>query len=209
MHKEPRRTAPSWHLYHEQVGPGAYVGGYNPCGQVVAGTSSSEGCGEDDVVQQGAETITGAFGWRGGEWVVIPVCENARRNIPLGCSWKASLTSRAVRGPNEGSHLLQEGVCGMAAINWAAIPGPKYYHSADVEPAIQAIIDAPAQERDPGAALRDAVGNDHGGTLYPAAVAATSRLVEIIEDRPGAPRRAALVGPSPAMRPFLTPVVML
>jgi hypothetical protein len=48
------------------------------------------------------------------------------------------------------------------------------------------------KEGDAGASFRSAVGNDHAGTLYPAAVAATNRLLDIIEHRPGAPRRAAL-----------------
>jgi hypothetical protein len=81
----------------------------------------------------------------------------------------------------------------MVSINWATIPGPKYYHPADVESAIQSVVEAPVQERDPGAALRYAVGNDHAGTLYPAAVAATKRLLDVIQNRPGAPRRAALI----------------
>ncbi|MFI0411378.1 hypothetical protein [Actinomadura sp. 3N508] len=36
------------------------------------------------------------------------------------------------------------------------------------------------------------VGNDHGGTLYPAAVMAVERLLEIVRDVPGPPRELAL-----------------
>jgi hypothetical protein len=36
------------------------------------------------------------------------------------------------------------------------------------------------------------VGNDHAGTLYPAAVAGTDVLLEIITEHPGLPRQTAL-----------------
>lgn len=76
--------------------------------------------------------------------------------------------------------------------NWDDIPGPRYYHPAEVEPAIALLTGATSKDADPGASFRSAVGNDHAGTLYPAAVAATIRLLDIIEHRPGPPRRAAL-----------------
>lgn len=40
--------------------------------------------------------------------------------------------------------------------------------------------------------LRYAVSNDHAGTLYPAAVPATTAFVEVIADQPGPARREAL-----------------
>ncbi|NUW43889.1 hypothetical protein [Nonomuraea rhodomycinica] len=44
-------------------------------------------------------------------------------------------------------------------------------------------------DRDEGYGIRSAVGNDHAGTLYPAAVAATDVLLAVIADHPGLPRR--------------------
>lgn len=40
--------------------------------------------------------------------------------------------------------------------------------------------------------LRYAVSNDHAGTLYPAAVPATTLFLEVIADQPGPARREAL-----------------
>jgi|ERR1700722_7402382 hypothetical protein len=76
--------------------------------------------------------------------------------------------------------------------DWDEIPGPMYYRPSEVEPAINSLAETTVEEGDVGARLRRAVGNDHAGTLYPAAVAATNRLLDIIEHRAGAPRRAAL-----------------
>ncbi|MGW1344755.1 hypothetical protein ACWCOV_27190 [Kribbella sp. NPDC002412] len=45
---------------------------------------------------------------------------------------------------------------------------------------------------DPATMMRSAAGNDHGGTIYPAGVAATAALLEVIDVHPGCPRRAAL-----------------
>jgi hypothetical protein len=80
----------------------------------------------------------------------------------------------------------------MAVPDWATIPGPKYYRPSEVEPAIRSLAETTLREGDPGASFRRAVGNDHAGTLYPAAVAGADRLLDIIEHRAGAPRRAAL-----------------
>jgi hypothetical protein len=76
--------------------------------------------------------------------------------------------------------------------DWAEIPGPKYYRPWEVEPAMRSLAETTMETGDVGASVRWAVGNDHAGTLYPAAVVATSRLLDIIEQRAGAPRRAAL-----------------
>jgi hypothetical protein len=40
--------------------------------------------------------------------------------------------------------------------------------------------------------MRSAVGNDHAGTVYPAATAVAAEMLDIIATRPGRPRRAAL-----------------
>jgi hypothetical protein len=45
---------------------------------------------------------------------------------------------------------------------------------------------------DPATMMRSAAGNDHGGTIYPAGVAATAAMLEVIDMHPGDARRAAL-----------------
>ncbi|WP_207934805.1 hypothetical protein, partial [Actinomadura sp. KC06] len=56
-----------------------------------------------------------------------------------------------------------------------------------------------------GADLLNAVGNDHRGTLYPAAVMAVERLLEIARDVPGPP--GAELPPGAAARPSRGPGV--
>lgn len=77
-------------------------------------------------------------------------------------------------------------------VNWAAIPGPQWYSPHCAAEAFRALIRTTWGGEDPGRGIRSAVGNDHGGTLYPAAVAGTGVLLHIIIDCPGAPRNAAL-----------------
>jgi hypothetical protein len=80
----------------------------------------------------------------------------------------------------------------MDEIDWHAFPGPKYYDPGTVEEAFRSVISSRPGEGDPGSAIRWAVGNDHGGSLYPAAVGAARRLLEIIATTPGRPRVIAL-----------------
>lgn len=77
-------------------------------------------------------------------------------------------------------------------IDWHAFPGPEYYDPDRAEEAFRSVISSGRGEGDPGAAIRWAVGNDHGGSLYPAAVPAARRLLEIIAAAPGRPRVIAL-----------------
>ena len=57
-----------------------YIGGINSeTGEVYVGCSSNPaGCAEDDIVRQGGNIFTKAFGWRGAgtdkSWTEIPVC---------------------------------------------------------------------------------------------------------------------------------------
>ncbi|MCO6009996.1 hypothetical protein NE236_34000 [Actinoallomurus purpureus] len=62
--------------------------------------------------------------------------------------------------------------------------------------------------------MRSVVGNDHQGTLYPAAVAATERLLGIVVEKEGPPRLAAVwvlldwwgtFQPEPAFEVFVAP----
>ncbi|MFI9556181.1 hypothetical protein [Nonomuraea endophytica] len=77
-------------------------------------------------------------------------------------------------------------------MDWAAIPGPKWYQPETVAEAFAALQRSTHDGPDQGARIRSTVGNDHAGTLYPAAVAGTDVLLEIITDCPGPPRQAAL-----------------
>jgi hypothetical protein len=81
---------------------------------------------------------------------------------------------------------------GVTEIAWSAIPGPEYYDARLAESAFEGLLDPAPSARDAAASLRRAVGNDHAGTLYPAAVAATKWLVELIEANPGKPRDVAI-----------------
>ncbi|GAA3149187.1 hypothetical protein [Nonomuraea roseoviolacea] len=78
------------------------------------------------------------------------------------------------------------------AVDWAAIPGPKWYRPEDIVKAFDDLLGSASSDRDEGYGIRSALGNDHAGTLYPAAVAGTDLLLEVIADHPGLPRRIAL-----------------
>lgn len=79
-------------------------------------------------------------------------------------------------------------------LDWSAVPGPAWYRPEAAAGAVQALAAAVSAD---GAALAvgrfvDAVGNDHRGTLYPAAVPAVHVLLKVIRDLPGKPRIEAL-----------------
>ncbi|NUW32369.1 hypothetical protein HTZ77_13140 [Nonomuraea sp. SMC257] len=79
------------------------------------------------------------------------------------------------------------------AVDWAAIPGPTWYRPEDVVKAFADLLASPPREDlDEGHGIRSAVGNDHAGTLCPAAVAGTDVLLGVIADHPGPPRQIAL-----------------
>lgn len=77
-------------------------------------------------------------------------------------------------------------------VDWAAIPGPRWYRPDAVPEAFANLLGSTRNDLDQGGGVRSAVGNDHAGTLYPAAVAGTDVLLEIIAKHPGPPRNAAL-----------------
>ncbi|MFI6789979.1 hypothetical protein ACIBG4_21915 [Nonomuraea sp. NPDC050383] len=78
------------------------------------------------------------------------------------------------------------------AVEWAAFPGPQWYRPETVAEAFATLIYISRGDHDPGHAVRSAVGNDHAGTLYPAAVIGTDVLLDIIARHPGRPRNVAL-----------------
>jgi hypothetical protein len=82
-------------------------------------------------------------------------------------------------------------VC-VAETPWSAIPGPEYYDPGSVRNAFERLLDPASSARDAAAGLRRAVGNDHAGTLYPAAVMATGELIKLIEANPGRRREIAI-----------------
>ncbi|MEV4399582.1 hypothetical protein [Nonomuraea sp. NPDC049607] len=77
-------------------------------------------------------------------------------------------------------------------MEWAAIPGPQWYQPETVSEAFTSLIKTARGGDDPGHAIRSAIGNDHAGTLYPAAVIGTDVLLDIIVRYPGPPRKIAL-----------------
>jgi hypothetical protein len=78
------------------------------------------------------------------------------------------------------------------AVEWAAIPGPQWYEPETVAEAFATLIDTARGDHDPGHAIRSAVGNDHAGTLYPAAVIGADVLLDIIARYSGPARNIAL-----------------
>ncbi|AGM07134.1 hypothetical protein [Amycolatopsis keratiniphila] len=79
-------------------------------------------------------------------------------------------------------------------VDWFAVPGPAWYRPEAAAGAVQDLAVAVSAD---GAALAvgrlvDAVGNDHRGTLYPAAAPAVNVLLKVIHNLPGKPRIEAL-----------------
>jgi hypothetical protein len=78
--------------------------------------------------------------------------------------------------------------------DWSRVAGSRWYRPEAAQAAADALRDAPSAERaaEAVALLRYAVSNDHAGTLYPAAVPATTVFLEVIADHPGRARMEAL-----------------
>jgi hypothetical protein len=102
-------------------------------------------------------------------------------------------------------------------VEWAHIPGPKWYRPELAAAAADALAraDNPGRAVQAVADLRYAVSNDHAGSLYPAAVPAAGVLVQVILERPGKPRAYALsalldwwgtFGPEPGFEIYDDPV---
>jgi hypothetical protein len=102
------------------------------------------------------------------------------------------------------------------AVDWALIPGTRWYRPE----LAAAAADALARAETPGRAvqavadLRYAVSNDHAGSLYPAAVPAAGMFVRVILEEPGEPRSYALstlldwwgcFGPEPGFEVYVDP----
>jgi hypothetical protein len=80
------------------------------------------------------------------------------------------------------------------AIEWSRITDARAYSSKLAHAAVDALRDPQSAEHAARAVadLRYAVSNDHAGTLYPAAVPATTAFLEVIADQSGPARREAL-----------------
>jgi hypothetical protein len=79
------------------------------------------------------------------------------------------------------------------AVGWSAIPGPPTYRPEAVLAALRAMLSPKATDwADPATMMRFAAGNDHAGTIYPAGVAATAAMLEVIDMHLGDARSAAL-----------------
>lgn len=82
-----------------------------------------------------------------------------------------------------------------ADVDWAAFPWPEPGddNPAQIRSALRAVVEPHRKDwADPATMVRFAVGNDHRGTVYPAAVAMTGQLLMIIENHRRGPRWWAL-----------------
>ena len=79
-------------------------------------------------------------------------------------------------------------------MEWEHIPGPRWWRPELAAAAADALARAgtPGRTVQAVADLRDAVSNDHAGSLYPAAVPAVGVLVQVILERPDEARASAL-----------------
>jgi hypothetical protein len=76
-------------------------------------------------------------------------------------------------------------------VDWSAIPGPDLYDGREVAAALRAMRQpGPKDWADPAQMMRSAAGNDHAGTIFPAAVQATEEMLRLIEN-PGDARAIA------------------
>lgn len=82
----------------------------------------------------------------------------------------------------------------MGTVDWAQIPGTRWYRAGLAVAAADALAraDTPGRAARALADLRFAVSNDHAGSLYPAAVPAVDLFLQVIVERPGEPRMYAL-----------------
>jgi hypothetical protein len=82
----------------------------------------------------------------------------------------------------------------MRAVDWAQIPGTRWYQPELATAAANSLVQADTPRRlvQAVADLRFAVSNDHAGSLYPASVPAAGMLLQVILDVPGEPRAYAL-----------------
>ncbi|MFI7052338.1 hypothetical protein ACWDOR_20270 [Streptosporangium canum] len=82
----------------------------------------------------------------------------------------------------------------MEQADWGRIPGPRWYLPGAAQAAMEALARSVSAQQAARALadLRYTVTNDHAGTLYPAAVPATSVFLKAIDERPGPPRQEAL-----------------
>jgi hypothetical protein len=81
-------------------------------------------------------------------------------------------------------------------VDWAAFPwpDPPGCDKRKILAALRAVIaPSPKDWTDAATLVRFSVGNDHGGIVYPGAVAMTEKLLVIAESYPGQPQWVALV----------------
>lgn len=80
-------------------------------------------------------------------------------------------------------------------VDWAAVPwpDPRDYDRTRILRALRAVAQPHRNDwTDAATMVRCVVGNDHRGTIYPAAVAMTEQLLTIVDSYPGSPRSVAL-----------------
>jgi len=104
----------------------------------------------------------------------------------LGQTW-------VVSNGSDGSGVL----CAARGVDWAAYampPSAQWYRPDEVPGAFERLTTACSQEQGRAAynSMLFAVGNNHAGCLYPAAVPATSLVVRVVREHEGWQRWAAL-----------------
>jgi hypothetical protein len=80
-------------------------------------------------------------------------------------------------------------------VRWAALswPDPDDHDEGRILAALRAVMEPARKDwSDPGTLVRFAVGNDHRGTIYPAAAPMVQILLFIAKEYAGMPRRVAL-----------------
>ena len=70
---------------------------------------------------------------------------------------------------------------GLDAVDWAAIPGPKWYRPSDVPSAVRALVHDPKGTADVTSRALFAFGNNHAGTYYPVVLSALPFLHQILQ----------------------------
>jgi hypothetical protein len=103
-----------------------------------------------------------------------------------------STRRRATKAAQSRRPATPKGGSNVDVVAWASIPGPRYYDPREAEKAFAYLADPECDVQRAGSAIRFAVGNDHRGTLYPAAAAAAGLLAGLVLAGPGRPREVAL-----------------
>ena len=122
------------------------------------------------------------------------------RNIPIAV-WVALIVSavallRARQLRRQRPRLSRDVDWDPERVDWGLFPGPEDYRPKHVAASLRqlATVNSPEASSAAGARVRWAIGNDHAGVVYPAAVPAVGCLVDIAVNGPEPEGRVAAVG---------------